>query len=180
MTTRVISPSSFYMTLWVQHISIIGGLYSTIDPLCSRLRFWSLDVISNFRVLYPHDLERGEGFERKRNKFLHSLHVYYKLIENEPIDWKWAATWENQQCEIWPGLTQNRLYNHRRWLEAWNFGFRKKRDCTIQAVKTKALISFTVTAKLICVFVFAYAKIRFSHFVAHFINWLKIHKTIFR
>ena len=29
--------------------------------------------------------------------------------------------------------------------------------------KTKTLISFAVTAKLICVFVFAYAKIRFSH-----------------
>ena len=33
--------------------------------------------------------------------------------------------------------------------------------------KTKALISFAVTAKLICVFVFAYAKIRFSHDAAH-------------
>ena len=30
-----------------------------------------------------------------------------------------------------------------------------------------ALISFAVTAKLICVFVFAYAKIRFSHVAAH-------------
>ena len=30
-------------------------------------------------------------------------------------------------------------------------------------MKTKALISFAVTAKLICVFVFAYAKIRFPH-----------------
>ena len=29
--------------------------------------------------------------------------------------------------------------------------------------KTKALISFAVTAKLICVFVFAYVKSRFSH-----------------
>ena len=36
-------------------------------------------------------------------------------------------------------------------------------DCTIYVVKTKALISFAVTAKLICVFVFAYAKSRFSH-----------------
>ena len=36
-------------------------------------------------------------------------------------------------------------------------------DCTIREAKTKALISFTVTAKLICVFVFAYAKSRFSH-----------------
>ena len=32
---------------------------------------------------------------------------------------------------------------------------------------TKALISFAVTAKLICVFVFAYAKSQFSHDSAH-------------
>ena len=36
-------------------------------------------------------------------------------------------------------------------------------DCTIRVAKTKALISFAVTAKLICVFVFVYAKSRFSH-----------------
>ena len=38
-------------------------------------------------------------------------------------------------------------------------------DCTIRVVRTKALISFAVTAKvtakLICVFVFAYAKTGF-------------------
>ena len=39
-----------------------------------------------------------------------------------------------------------------------NFGFGKKRDCTICVAKTKALISF---------FVFAYAKSRFSHDAAH-------------
>ena len=69
-----------------------------------------------------------------------------------------------------PGPTQTRLYSLRRWLEAWNFGFGKQRDCTIQVAKTKALISFTVTAKLICVFVFKYAKIRFSHVAAHLIS----------
>ena len=42
-----------------------------------------------------------------------------------------------------------------------------KRDCTIYVAKTKALISFAVTAKLICVFVFPYAKRRFSHDGAH-------------
>ena len=42
-------------------------------------------------------------------------------------------------------------------------------DCTIREVKTKALISFAVTAKLICVFVFVYAKSRFSHAAAHII-----------
>ena len=36
--------------------------------------------------------------------------------------------------------------------------------------KTKALISFAVTAKLICVFVFAYANRWFSHDAAHFFS----------
>ena len=62
-----------------------------------------------------------------------------------------------------PGPTKTGLYSHRRWLEARNFGLIQKRNCTIQVAKTKALISFAVTAKLIFVFVFAYAKIRFSH-----------------
>ena len=42
------------------------------------------------------------------------------------------------------------------------FGFKKKRDCTIPVAKTKALISFAVTVKLICAFVFAYANWWFS------------------
>ena len=43
--------------------------------------------------------------------------------------------------------------------------------------KTKALISCAVTAQLICVFVFAYAKIRFSHNEAHLMvgGKLRIH-----
>ena len=36
--------------------------------------------------------------------------------------------------------------------------------------KTKALISFAVTAKLICVFVFAYADCWFSHEAAHIVG----------
>ena len=40
-------------------------------------------------------------------------------------------------------------------------------DSAIYEAKTKALISSAVTAKLICVFVFAYAKSRFSHNEAH-------------
>ena len=44
------------------------------------------------------------------------------------------------------------LYNHR-WLEARNLGFRKKRKCTVHVAKTKMLISFSVTAKLMCAFV---------------------------
>ena len=48
----------------------------------------------------------------------------------------------------------------------WDFcgGFVK---ALIYVAKTKALISFAVTAKLICVFVFAYTKSRFSHNEAH-------------
>ena len=44
-----------------------------------------------------------------------------------------------------------------------NFRFKKKRKCTIRVAKTKALISFAVTAKLICAFVFAKADCWFSH-----------------
>ena len=43
------------------------------------------------------------------------------------------------------------------------FVFKKKRDCTICVEKTKELISFAVTTKLICVFVFAYADCWLSH-----------------
>ena len=41
------------------------------------------------------------------------------------------------------------------------------RNCTIRVAKTKPLISFAVTAKLICAFVFALAKFGFSHGEAH-------------
>ena len=37
----------------------------------------------------------------------------------------------------------------------------------MRVAKTKALISFAVTAKLICVFVFAHADCWFSHVAAH-------------
>ena len=40
-------------------------------------------------------------------------------------------------------------------------------DCTIRVAKTKALTSFTVTAKLICTFVFAYADCWFPQEAAH-------------
>ena len=65
------------------------------------------------------------------------------------------------------GPTQFELYSHRRRLEAGNFEFRKERNCTIRVAKTKTLISFAVTAKLICGFVFAYADCWFSHAAAH-------------
>ena len=43
----------------------------------------------------------------------------------------------------------------------------KKKDCTIRAAKTKAMISCAVTAQLICAFVFAYADCWFSPAAAH-------------
>ena len=94
----------------------------------------------------------------------HSLVFLYCKIDMSRVMRKptfWFPTW----CK------QTRLYSYRRWLEAWNFGFRKYRDCTIYVAKTKALISFPVTAKLICVFVFTYAKCWFSHDMAHMLKF---------
>ena len=48
------------------------------------------------------------------------------------------------------------------------------RDCTIYVAKTKALINFAITAKLICVFVLAFAKSRFSHDAARILLSLLI------
>ena len=66
------------------------------------------------------------------------------------------------------GLTQIGLYSHRSRLETCNFGFKKKRDCTILVAKTKALISCAVTAQMICAFVLAYADCWFSDALPHF------------
>ena len=46
------------------------------------------------------------------------------------------------------GSVQTELYKYRRWLEAGNFGFRKKKNYTSHVAKTKALISFAVSAPL--------------------------------
>ena len=94
---------------------------------------------------------------------LNNWALNFKLASSADV---WAASWENQKCGFRTGLSQTELYKHRSRLEAWNFGFKKKRNCTIRVAKTKALISFAVTAKLICVFVFAYADCWFSHEMA--------------
>ena len=52
------------------------------------------------------------------------------------------------------------------------------RNCTIRKAKTNALISFAVAAKLICVFVFEYAKIRFSHDAAHILDLQYLKRTL--
>ena len=52
-------------------------------------------------------------------------------------------------------------------LQPGNFRFMKQRNCTFYVAKTKALISCAVTVQLICIFVFTFAKSRFSHDAAH-------------
>ena len=51
-------------------------------------------------------------------------------------------------------------------------------DCNIGVAKTKALISFAVTAKLICVFVFAYANYLFSHDAAQMFVKMQVHVNV--
>ena len=43
------------------------------------------------------------------------------------------------------------------------FWIKQKRDCIVYVAKTKVLISCAIIAQLICTFVFAYKKSRFSH-----------------
>ena len=53
---------------------------------------------------------------------------------------------QSEKTNLWgfqPSLTQTGLFNHRRWLVVWNFGFSNYMycNCNICEVKTKALIS---------------------------------------
>ena len=70
--------------------------------------------------------------------------------------------WVSDQVRHKPGCT---VTEEGKKLEILGF---KKRNCTICVAKTKALISFAVTAKLICAFVFANADCWFAHAAAQF------------
>ena len=98
----------------------------------------------------------------RANKSLLTLPVskrpYMSLVVRKPV------FGVSDQVPHKPGCTV------RKWLVTRNFVSRKQRDCTIRVAKTKALISFAVTAKLIYVYVFAYAKTRFSHNEAHMVQ----------
>ena len=78
------------------------------------------------------------------NKFMWSLFHYFMChFPFEPQNEKTGFQ------GFRPGPTQIGLYSYRRRLDSQNFGF-KKRNCRICVAKTKALISCTVTAQLIC------------------------------
>ena len=100
------------------------------------------------------------------------LSILHKIMNcSQAAELAFAFTYEprHEQTGLWgfrPGLTQTNLYSHRSRLEALNFGFKKKRDCTIHVAKTKLLISFAVTAKLICAFVFS----RYGSYIESFLD----------
>ena len=62
--------------------------------------------------------------------------VFSQTVDGKPFEPLYEKT-NNKSFR--PGPTRNGLYNHRSRLEARTFGFRKKRDCTICAAKTKTL-----------------------------------------
>ena len=100
------------------------------------------------------------------------LRVVYAWFESEIISHALKALMSHLMGKptMWlPNRSDtNRAVQAQKQARNLKFGFRKKRKCTICVAKTKALISFTVTTKLICVFVFAYADSWFSHEEAHF------------
>ena len=57
----------------------------------------------------------------------------------------------------------NRAVQSQKMARGWKFWIQKVEELCIRVAKTKALISFAVTAKLICAFVFTYAECWFSH-----------------
>ena len=75
----------------------------------------------------------------------------------------------------------NRPVQSQKMARGWKFWIKKVEELYYPVAKTKALISFAVTAKLICAFVFAYADCWFSHVAAHIIYYMAgqvTHQTI--
>ena len=79
----------------------------------------------------------------------------------------WFLTWSDTNQAVQPQKMARGL----------KFRFYKE-EGFYNVAKAKALISFAVTAKLICVFVFPYAKCWFSHTAAHLVICLLVTKTI--
>ena len=90
------------------------------------------------------------------------------------LSWHWHNTLAQFEYEprhektcvlgLRPGKTQTGLFSYRSKLDSWNFGYSKKRYCTIQAVNNKGADQ---TVPLL----FAYGINRFSHDVAHIVNF---------
>ena len=77
-----------------------------------------------------------------------------------------------------PGPTQTGLGSHRRWIETRNFGFRKKRNCSIRAAKNKGAGQLRGNREADLRLCFAYAKIRFSHDATKAFKGFKAEETL--
>ena len=70
----------------------------------------------------------------------------------------WVLTRSDTNCSV----------QSQKMVRGWKFWIKKVEELFYPSSVTKVLISFTVTAELICAFVFAYADCWFSHVAAHF------------
>ena len=72
-----------------------------------------------------------------------------------------------ENLSSWFQIDTNRHVQSQKMDRSWIFWFKKEMNCSIHVANTNMLIGFTVTVKLICAFVFAKVKIRFSYDAAH-------------
>ena len=123
----------------------IDGFYRTVinfnQPL--DIPFFTVRATdSDVKVRYKPDYRATQHVTIKLTPIVDMLPLVYisdiNLIVPTTIVEPSHEKTNNLGCR--PGPTQTRLYSHRIWLEAGNFRFRKKRNCTILVVKTKALI----------------------------------------
>ena len=69
----------------------------------------------------------------------------------------------NRSDTNWPVQSQKQARNSK-------FGIKKEEELYYPCSESKGVISFAVTAKLVCAFVFAYADCWVSHGAAHICN----------
>ena len=108
-----------------------------ISPLEGVANFGGNSICQTFKEIHNADylhyllLIKYSPWEFNRS----FVHVQWDAAHN--CKCIWAVSWENLSWGSRQGLIRTGLYNHRRWVEAWNFGFRKKSGCTIYMAKNK-------------------------------------------
>ena len=136
---------------WIQ-ISLCS--YCAVTETFLRLRV--LDIETKNTILFNKQRTTKDAYQRAHACLFALLFSICVMLR------------ENLSSGFPPGATQTRLYNHRRWLEAWNFGFRKKRDCTIYVAKTKVVISCAVNRAADPRLCFRICKKQVFSYAAHF------------
>ena len=146
LTFRSLSQGDFLLQrVWVKSIVLTSNLSPGSKAYCRALKTEkskSPPFLLHFHFYKSHESCFAENFLVFKI-FMGVEEINGSILQYRTQAIKWATLWENQQCGLGTGPTQTGLCMHRRWPETGNFGFRKKRNCTIQLPRSWSVSLFS-------------------------------------